>query len=552
MPALACLLIAGVLKMRVPRLGIGCSPRCRAIGIAVSIGWCALAFPVGGLAAEGATGELGLLYVQEYRVEGAKVLPPMEIEEAVYPYLGPGRSEADVEEARAALEKAYHDRGFQTVAVEIPPQDARSGVIVMNVVEAPVGRLRVRGSRFYNVDEIKRRVPSLAEGNVPNFDNVAREIVEINQLSDRRVTPTLKAGFDPGTVDVDLEVKDTLPLHGNIELNNRYIANTTPLRLNGGLSYDNLWQLGHTLGFSFQIAPERLDDAEVYSLYYIARAPSVPWLSLMLNATRQNSNISTLGGSAVAGNGEIIGGRLMATLPSRFDGFYHSMSLGLDYKHLRQDLEFGGEFIGSPVTYWPFTLGYTAALVTASTVTELNGGVTWAFSGAGSDAEEFENRRYGADGSFLYLRGDAAHTHDLPWGFQAFGQIQGQVSGQALVDSEQFAIGGLDTVRGYLEAEALGDNAFVGSVEFRTPAVENWMGIDEWRLYAFWDYGLVTINDPLPEQTDRFTLASLGAGTRIELFKYLHGSLDAGVPLISQTESQAGDWRLTFRLWGAF
>lgn len=333
------------------------------MGFVASIGICLLACLDGGMAAETAAGELGVLYVQEYRVEGSKVLPAIQIEEAVYPYLGPGRSEADVEEARAALERTYHENGFQTVAVEVPPQDARSGVIIMKVVEAPVGRLRVRGSRFYDIDEIKRRVPSLAEGNVPNFDNVAREIVEINQLSDRRVTPTLKAGFDPGTVDVDLEVKDTFPMHGNIELNNRYIANTTPLRLNGGLSYDNLWQLGHTIGFSFQIAPERLDDAEVYSLYYIARIPGVSWLSLMVNATRQNSNISTLGGSAVAGNGEIVGARLMAALPSRFDGFYHSLNFGLDYKHLEQDLQFGSEFVGSPVTYWPLTLGYTAAKV---------------------------------------------------------------------------------------------------------------------------------------------------------------------------------------------
>lgn len=503
-------------------------------------------------AAQPAAPEVGPLFIQEYRVEGATKLPTVEVEDAVYPYLGPGRSEQDVEDARLALEQAYHSAGFQSVAVEVPPQEARGGVVILKVVEAPVGRLRVKGSRFYDIDEIKKRVPSLAEGNVPNFDDVASEIVAVNQLADRQITPTLKPGYEPGTVDVDLEVKDKFPLHGNLELNNRYIANTTPLRLNGGISYNNLWQLGHTVGFSFQIAPQNLDDAQVYSGYYIARLPSLPFLSAMFTATQQNSNISTLGGSTSVGNGQIIGGRLMATLPSRYDGFYHSMSFGVDYKNLEQDLQVDGEFIGSPIKYWPFTLSYNAARVTESTVTEANAALIWAFGGVGSDAVEFDNRRYNADGSFLYLRGDAAHTQDLPWGFQAYGQIQGQVSGQPLVDSEQFAIGGLDTVRGYLEAEALGDNAFVSSVEFRTPAIENWMGISEWRVYAFWDYGFVTINDPLPEQQDEFTLASIGAGSRIELFDHFFGSLDAGLPLIDQTETQAGDWRMTFRVWGEF
>ncbi len=496
--------------------------------------------------------ELGSLYIQEYRVNGSTKLPPIEVEEAVYPYMGPGRSEADVEDARAALESAYHEKGYQSVAVEIPEQTARGGVILLNVVEAPVGRLRVRGSRFYDIDEIKKRVPSLAEGNVPNFNDVAREIVEINQLADRRVAPTLKAGFDPGTVDVDLTVEDKFPLHGNFELNNRYIANTTPLRLNGGISYGNLWQLGHTIGFSFQIAPEEIDDAQVYSFYYIARAPQIPWLSAMFTATRQNSNISTLGGSAVAGNGEIIGGRLMATLPSRYDGFYHSLSFGLDYKHLQQDLQFTDQFIATPITYYPFTLSYNAAKATELSITEINAGVTWAFSGAGSSERDFDNRRFNADGSFFYFRGDLAHTQDLPYGFQLYGQIQGQASGDALVDSEQFAIGGLDTVRGYLEAEALGDNAFVSTIEARTPAVEDFYGIDDWRVYAFWDYGMTTINDPLPQQTSQFTLTSVGAGSRLQLFDYLYGSLDAGLPLISQANTAEGDWRLTFRVWGEF
>jgi hemolysin activation/secretion protein len=57
---------------------------------------------------------------------------------------------------------------------------------------------------------------------VPNFNQVEREIVALNQWLDRRVTPTLRGGVEPGTVDVDLKVKDILPLHGSVELNNRY------------------------------------------------------------------------------------------------------------------------------------------------------------------------------------------------------------------------------------------------------------------------------------------------------------------------------------------
>ena len=56
-------------------------------------------------------------YIQEYRIQGSRTIPPLAVEEAVYPYLGRGRTAADVEQARAALEKAYHSKGYQAVSV---------------------------------------------------------------------------------------------------------------------------------------------------------------------------------------------------------------------------------------------------------------------------------------------------------------------------------------------------------------------------------------------------------------------------------------------------
>jgi hemolysin activation/secretion protein len=92
----------------------------------------------------------GPLYIQEYRVEGVHLLKEGEIGEAVYPYLGPGRTPEDIEQARVALEKVYKDKGYQTVSVQIP-QQALGRIIVFQVTEAKVGRLRVHGSRYLSL-----------------------------------------------------------------------------------------------------------------------------------------------------------------------------------------------------------------------------------------------------------------------------------------------------------------------------------------------------------------------------------------------------------------
>ena len=126
------------------------------------------------------------MYIRDYRVTGAHRLPEVEVQEAVYPFLGPGRTERDVEQARAALEKAYYDKGFQTVSVEVPPQQASRGIVILQVVEAKVGRLRVHGSRYFSLAAIKKKAPSIAEGNVPNFNEITRDIVALNQFTDRR------------------------------------------------------------------------------------------------------------------------------------------------------------------------------------------------------------------------------------------------------------------------------------------------------------------------------------------------------------------------------
>jgi hypothetical protein len=109
-------------------------------------------------------------YVREYRVEGAKRLKNLEVEEAVYPYLGPARSPDDVEQARQALEKVYHDKGYPNRVRLHPPAGPAPR-------HHPSGSHRKQGrptpgdgARWFLPSRIKAEVPSLAEGSVPNFN----------------------------------------------------------------------------------------------------------------------------------------------------------------------------------------------------------------------------------------------------------------------------------------------------------------------------------------------------------------------------------------------
>lgn len=499
-------------------------------------------------------------YIREYRIIGVRQLPRDEVDMAVYAYMGPDRTEEDVELARAELEKRYHRAGYQTVVVDVPPQDASKGVVILSVQEMPVGRLTVKGSRFHDIERIKRLAPSLAEGSIPNFRDVEKDVIRLNKRADLRVTPEFKPGAVPGSVDVELVVEDSFPLHASVELNNRYSANTTPLRLDASVRYDNLWQLGHTIGLAFQTAPQDVNDALVYSGYYLAPVPRVDWLSVMAQAIRQNSDVSTLGGTASAGNGEIYGGRMIAELPTRQPGLFHNLTFGLDYKSFEQSLSFNNELIdSSPVTYYPFILSYNGFWMGKDYRFQLDGAFNWHFRGMGSGEVEFDNRRYAANGNYFYFRGLTSYEHDVWYDFQIKAVVQGQATQNALVDSEQFSMGGLNTVRGYLESQAVGDSAIAGTIEVRSPSLLQWWTKSEkheLRLLAFVDAGSVFINDPLPEQTTNFNLLSVGFGGVIKLMDWLNGAVYVGIPQISQGSTEADSYRpagnpmLTFRVWG--
>ena len=165
--------------------------------------------------------------VWEYQIQGNARLDAIDIERAVYAHLGPAKTIDDVEQARAALEKVYRDKGFATVLVDIPEQDVIDGVVFLAVTEGEVERLRVTGSRYFSLGRIKRHVPALAKGEVPYLPEVQRQLADVNRLSpDRTITPVLRPGKTPGKLEVELKVDDQLPLHGEIELNDRFTRDT--------------------------------------------------------------------------------------------------------------------------------------------------------------------------------------------------------------------------------------------------------------------------------------------------------------------------------------
>ena len=494
--------------------------------------------------------------ILEFQVEGNTKLTKMQVEAAVYPQMGEKKTISDVEKARESLEKAYHEAGYLTVLVDIPEQDVDKKIVKLNVTEGKVGTLRVRDSKYYTLGRIKELSPSVAEGEVPHFPTVQKDIARLNRTSDKRVTPVMRAGKAFGTVDVDLKVEDNLPLHASLELNDRYTQDTSRLRLSGMIRYDNLWQREHSLSLNFQTSPQNTSEVQVFSANYLMRFDESD-LMLAMYGVKSNSSVAAIGGINILGKSTILGARLIKPLPG-LDNFYHSISLGLDYKDIKQTVEFGQTY-NTPVTYMPLTAVYSGTWQDPSGITQLGTGVTFGFRGLVADDAEFKAKRWNtvtntyAKPDFFVVKADLSRTQALPYGLQGYAKVDGQFSGDLLVPNEQYLAGGTDTVRGYLESQAAGDKAVHSTLELRSPQLfKNIAWMQDFKVVGFYDIAQLTVIDPSAGQTGKIVLSGAGIGMRTKAWNRINFNLDVATPLKGYGVTKQGDIASHMRIWYEF
>lgn len=491
--------------------------------------------------------------VFEFVVDGNTVLENTHIEKAVYPFLGETKTIKDVEKARAALESTYQNLGYLTVSVSIPEQDVDDGVVRLLVTEGSVERLRVKDAQYTTHASLKARVQEFEEGKVPHFPTAQAQLDKVSRNQNRQVSPILRPGKSPGKVEVDLQVQDKLPLHGSLELNDRFAPSTTRTRLNGSMRYENLWQKDHSIGISFQASPEDFNEVKVFSGTYVIPRQNGDYFAMY--AVVSDSDIAAVGDINIIGNGRIAGARYIYPLKGA-DNYYHSVTLGADYKDFKESVILLGAdtTINAPVSYFSFSLGYDGTIQTDNYQTQMNVTVNAAPRAIGNTEREFNNRRQDAKPNFAYVRSEVKHLHKLPYDWTVQSRFLGQLSNGGLIAPEQFAVGGVDSVRGYLESSSLGDNGVQLALELRTPPLKKYFKefkaadyLKDFYLFSFYDAGLVKVYNSANAQSSQH-VTSAGVGVKLKTNSGVLAYLDYAYAFKDSIQVNAGDERLHFRL----
>lgn len=505
--------------------------------------------------------------VLEYRVIGNTVLAVRDIERVLYPLLGVNKTLKDVEAARSALETFYHDRGYGTVFVDIPPQTVKDGLVRLRITEGRVEREQINGAHYFPERDVIAALPAAKPGTVLQLSKLQEELTAVNAESpDRSVVPILKAGSAPGTVDLALQVDDHLPLHGSLELNNQASVDTHALRSIASLSYGDMFGRLDSFSFQYQTTPQQPDQVRVFAANYLWH-PLESGLQPSIQYINSNSNVAAVGTLGVLGIGEIAGFRLAYPFLAAAAS-YQSVTAGIDYKHFRNLINQNATTADdTPITYINLSAAYAGLWRSNPLTTTFSMTANAGPREIVNNQNAFANDRDKARDNYFYLRGDLAFDVKLPAGFRLRLRAAGQAAAEPLITNENFSIAGSDGVRGYLESEVLGDEGLKETIQLTSPA---------WRAhervlgdaFAFFDAGRSWVLDSLAcESTGTgIHLRSVGGGFDVLPGQKLTGSLTFARALDSATNfssatsgcpasgqaTLAGQSRVLFLLRGTF
>jgi hemolysin activation/secretion protein len=185
------------------------------------------------------------------------------------------------------------------------------------------------------------------------------------------------------------------------------------------------------------------------------------------------------------------------------------------------------------VTVHPISATYIGLYRGTASETSFNLGAIQNLAG-GNDGgtKAFAAARSGADASYFVWRWSGSHLQAFASDWQMRFAMNGQNTNNKLIAGEQFGIGGMDSVRGFLEREVTSDSGYRGTMELYTPEYSSKIGLgggSRLRSLFFYDWGEVKRREPGIAELHQSSIASFGIGFRYSRGTNLSFRFDYGV-----------------------
>lgn len=479
-----------------------------------------------------------LLDVSEIEVIGSTIFEPDVFEPITQPLEGRTVRLSELIDATNAITRLYRSEGYLTSQAVLLEQEVVDGVVQIQIIEGNIEDIQIDGNRRLNDGYIRSRVR-----------RGITSPVRIDKLEDQlrllRIDPsidglqaTLQAGSDVGQSVLVINVDEADLIYGEVHIDNDSPPSIGAERAGFDLGFRSPTGLGDNLLISFDRSfsgGSNLLDVS-YRLPVNALDGAIQLRTVI---DRNEVTEDPFDELDIEGETELYEVTFRQPI-SRSVREEFALSLGFSFRE-------GQTFVFNDIPT-PFGIGPDEDGVSRTSVFRFGQDYTLRDASGAWVARSLFN--FGT-GLFDATTNDEPipDSHFFSWlgqiqRVQRIGQrhlliIQGdlQLTPDSLLPSEQFVIGGRQSVRGYVQNALSGDSGFRFSIEDRITAVRNDSGRSIFQVAPFADLGVVFNSSDNPNDLpENNFIAGVGLGLILEPISNLNLRIDYAPPLIDLNE----------------
>jgi hemolysin activation/secretion protein len=486
--------------------------------------------------------------VERFKFTGYTVLSLGTLQSIVAPYEGKELTMAQIKDICLLISREYREQGYLLAWAYVPPQEVRDGVVEIAIVEGKVDRIVVGGNKHYSRDFVSKHLGPLEGQPILSMDSLERALLILNDYPKMHAEATLKPGRDPGTTDIHIQVEDEYPIQYGFDYDNFGTESVSEHRMGFSVDFLNLWYMGH------EVSIRAVVGAEVENLQYGRIEYRMP---VGANGFRINAMIGYMNYQATGG--------LFDVIEPNGEGPIYSLSASYPILKSREtvvtiEAGFSGRDIQQRVNDFRQSYDHIRSIFAGASLdlsdhlagrTVLSAQMRYGLGEfMGGTMEDDEPSRPGASNEFSKFYASVMRIQRIVSGLFVIVKGTGQLTSDPLLASEQFGLGGAESVRGFPSYDYAGDWGYTASIELRLvpPGIKDlddpfrkgkYTIGDVLQFVAFFDHGQASLEEPGAGERDLVVYQGAGGGIRIT-YPNVSIRFDIGFP-VGKQEPTTGD-----------
>lgn len=423
------------------------------------------------LSCAGAPREAGPTFVlKDIVLQGNDSIPTDTLAAQYRSALGTEVGLADLDAIAARLTQVYRDQGYVLAQVIVPAQDVTAGSVTLSVLEGRIGKVYVSVAANAPIHEpaVRARLTAIEPGQPLMQHTLERAMLLLSDLPGLRVSSSIEAGGEPGTVDLTVSVEGQPRWAFKAEVDNHGVRSTGEWRAGLTARWNAPFERGDNL--DLRLLTSQRGDTAYGSIGYE--------LPVGTQGTRLGVGVARLHYdlgqefAALDASGTATVASISLSHPL-IRSRSHSLLLrgGVDYRRLKDSIGLFDAHSRKTLTDLSVGLAYEGRDTwlgggfSSATLTLVQGHLK--IDDAADRAVDAGPGGRRTAGNSTRLVFSASRLNALAGPTTLFLGVSGQAANRNLDSAARLALGGPRAVRAYSPAEAIVDEGVVATAELR-------------------------------------------------------------------------------------